>query len=75
MSCQKLTQNDQLLKYLQQYHFVTMRIAFNKLHIQNPWARLSELRKKHRIEDRFVETRGGAKIKQYWLVQGRKRAA
>ena len=69
------TQNDRLLAYLKQHHFVTMRDAFNKLHINNPWARLSELRKQHRIEDRTVETRGGARIKQYWLVQGRRRAA
>jgi hypothetical protein len=74
MSCHD-TQNDRLLEYLKAHHFITMREAFTKLHINNPWARLSELRKVHRIEDRKVETRGGAKIKQYWLVQGRKRAA
>lgn len=74
MSCRD-TQNDRLLAYLKEHHFVTMRLVFTKLHINNPWARLSELRKEHRIEDRVVTTKGGARIKQYWLVQGRKRAA
>lgn len=74
MSCHD-TQNDRLLAYLKENHFVTMRLAFTKLHINNPWARLSELRKVHRIEDRKVKTRGGAHIKQYWLVPGRRRAA
>jgi hypothetical protein len=74
MSC-KDTQNDRLLAYLKEHHYVTARYVMTKLHINNAWARLSELRKKHRIEDRFVKTKGGANIKQYWLVQGRKRAA
>lgn len=65
------TQNARLLAYLKRHHFITMRLAFNELDINNPWARLSELRKKHHIEDRKVKTRGGASIKQYWLVQGK----
>jgi hypothetical protein len=44
------------------------------MHINNPWARISELRKRHRIDDDVVITRGGARIKEYWLVQ-RRRAA
>jgi hypothetical protein len=75
MSCDRETQNEKLLAYLKRYRFITMRQAFTNLDINNPWARLSELRKVHRIEDRKVKTRGGAQIKQYWLVQGRKRAA
>lgn len=74
MSCHD-TQNDRLLAYLKRRRFVTMRDIFDKLHINNPWARISELRKRHRIEDDFVVTRGGARIKHYWLVQGRNRAA
>jgi hypothetical protein len=52
-----------------------MREILTGLHINNPWARISELRKHHDIEDDFVETRGGARIKEYWLAKGRKRAA
>lgn len=74
MSC-KDTQNEKLLAYLQRHRYVTARYVVTRLHINNAWARLSELRKVHRIEDRKVKTRGGAQIKQYWLVQGRKRAA
>lgn len=75
MSCERLTQNTKLLNYLKQHHYVTARDVVTKLYINNAWARLSELRRKHRIEDRTVKTRGGARVKQYWLVQGRRRAA
>lgn len=75
MSCQRATQNDRLLKYLKQHHFITTFDAVTKLYINNPWARIAELRRHHRIDDRKVKSRGGSNIKQYWLVQGRKRAA
>lgn len=76
MSCQKLTQNDRLLSEFKKGRRLTMTQILRRLHINNPWARISELRRKsHRIEDEFVETKGGAKIKEYWLDQRRKRAA
>lgn len=69
------TQNDRLLAYLKRHRYITTYQAVTKLHINNPWARLAELRKVHRIEDRKAKSPGGANIKQYWLVEGRKRAA
>lgn len=74
MSCRD-TQNERLLAEFKRRRYLTMRIIFDDLHINNPWARISELRKHHRIADGFVTTRGGARIKHYWLVEGRKRAA
>jgi hypothetical protein len=74
MSCHD-TQNDRLLAEFKRRRYLTMRDIFDKLHINNPWARISELRKRHRIKDDFVKTKGGARIKVYWLAEGRKRAA
>jgi len=74
MSCQKLTQNERLLAEFKKGVRLTMSQIHRRLHINNPWARISELRVRHPIRDEFVETRGGAKIKEYWLAQ-RKRAA
>lgn len=74
MSC-KDTQNDRLLAEFKKGKRLSMRQILTGLHINNPWARISELRKHHDIEDDFVTTKGGARIKEYWLVQGRKRAA
>lgn len=73
MSC-KDTQNDRLLAEFKKGRRLSMRKILTGLHINNPWARISELRKQHHIEDDFVTTKGGARIKEYWLVQ-RKRAA
>lgn len=75
MSCEHQTQNERLLAEFKRRRYLTMRIIFDDLNINNPWARISELRKRHRIADGFVTTRGGARIKHYWLVEGRKRAA
>lgn len=74
MSC-KDTQNDRLLAYFKRHRRATMREIFDDLDINNPWARISELRRQHRIDDCFVTTRGGARIKVYRLIEGRKRAA
>jgi hypothetical protein len=74
MSCHD-TQNDRLLAEFKRRRYLTMRDIFDKLHINNPWARISELRKRHRIEDDFVTTRGGTRIKHYRLVERRKRTA
>lgn len=74
MSCQHQTQNERLLAEFKKGERMTMSQIHRRLHINNPWARISELRKKcHPIKDDVVITRGGARIKQYWL--GRKRAA
>lgn len=75
MSCREPKQNDKLFAYLKRHRFVTMRTAVIDLEINNPWARIAELRRQHRIEDRRIKTRGGAYIKQYWLVEGKRRAA
>lgn len=69
------TQNSRLLAEFKKGRRLSMRKILTGLHINNPWARISELRKHHHIEDDFVTTRGGARIKEYWLAQGRKRAA
>lgn len=74
MNCQKLTQNERLLAEFKKGERLTMSKIHRRLHINNPWARISELRVRHPIHDEFVETKGGAKIKEYWLAQGRKRA-
>lgn len=75
MSC-KDTQNDRLLAYLKRHKYITRAPAFFKLGIANLWARAAELRELgHRIDGRWTKTRDGARVKQYWLVQGRKRAA
>ena len=75
MSRDSDTQNKKLLAYLKRYRYITTFQAVTKLYINNPWARLAELRKQHRIDDRRVKTPGGAHIKQYWLVEGKRRAA
>lgn len=73
MSCP--TQNDRLIAYLKRHRYITRAPAFTKLGIANLWARAAELRERgHRIEGRRVTTRGGARVMQYWLVEG-KRAA
>jgi hypothetical protein len=74
MSCQHQTQNERLLAEFKKGRRLTMSQIHRRLHINNPWARISELRQHHRIEDDKVKTAGGAQIKVYWLVQ-RKRAA
>lgn len=75
MSCRD-TQNNRLLAYLKRHRFITRAPAFFKLGIANLWARAAELREQgHRIDGRWTKTRDGARVKQYWLVQGRKRAA
>lgn len=75
MSCQHATQNQRLLSYLKRHRYITTYQAVTRLHINNPWARLAELRKEHRIEDRKAKSPGGANIKQYWLVEGKRKAA
>lgn len=69
-----MTQNERLLAEFKKGRRLTMSRIHTKLHINNPWARISELRKRHRIDDDVVTTGGGARIKEYWLVQ-RRRAA
>lgn len=79
MSCQRLTQNERLLAYLKRHRFITRAPAFSKLGIANLWARAAELNEllapRARIEGRWTKTRAGARVLQYWLVEGRKRAA
>lgn len=75
MTCRD-TQNDRLLAYLKKHRFITRAPAFFKLGIANLWARCAELREQgHRIDGQWTKTRAGARVKQYWLVEGRKRAA
>ena len=73
MSCRD-TQNERLLAEFKKGKRLSMRQILTGLHINNPWARISELRKQHNIDDDFVTTSGGARIKKYWLVR-RRRAA
>ncbi len=73
MSCRD-TQNERLLAEFKKGRRLSMRQILTSLHINNPWARISELRKNHRIDDDVVITNGGARIKEYWLVR-RRRAA
>jgi hypothetical protein len=79
MSCQHQTQNERLLAYLKRHHFITRREAAVKLEIMNLWARVAELEKpkygRHRFDRRPYTTRNGKHVLQYWLVEGRKRAA
>lgn len=75
MSC-KDTQNDRLLAYLKRHKYITRAPAFFKLGIANLWARAAELRDQgHRIDGRWTKTRDGARVKQYWLVEGKRRTA
>ncbi len=75
MSCRG-TQNDRLLAYLKQHKFITRAPAFSKLGIANLWARAAELRERgHRIDGHWTKTRGGARVLQYWLVEGKRKAA
>lgn len=70
------TQNDRLLAYLKRRKYITRAPAFTELGIANLWARCAELREEgHRIDSRWHTTPEGARVKQYWLAQGRKRAA
>lgn len=76
MSCQMLTQNERLLRYLKRRKYITRKPAFVELGISNLWQRCRELRKLgHRIDSRWHKTRDGANVKQYWLVEGKRRAA
>lgn len=70
------TQNVRLLAYLKRHRYITRYPAFMKLHIANLWARVAELKQQgHRIDGRRISTQGGARVMQYWLVQGKRKAA
>lgn len=74
MSCRD-TQNDRLLEYLKKHKYITRAPAFTELGIANLWARAAELRERgYRIDGVWTKTRAGARVMQYWLVEG-KRAA
>jgi hypothetical protein len=74
MSCQHSTQNERLLAEFKKGRRLTMSQIHQRLHINNPWARISELRsQRHRIKDDYIKTGGGARIKVYWLA-GRRAA-
>lgn len=79
MSCQKLTQNKRLIAYLKQHHFITRREAAVKLEIMNLWCRIAEIEEEigYRLDRRWITTRAGKRVLQYWWREGRqmKRAA
>ncbi len=75
MSCRS-TQNVRLLAYLKRHKYITRAPAFIELGIANLWQRCRELRAKgHRIDSKWHKTRDGANVKQYWLVEGKRKAA
>lgn len=75
MSCRD-SQPARLLAYLKRHKYITRAPAFTKLGIANLWARAADLREQgYRIDGHWTKTRAGARVLQYWLVEGRKRAA
>lgn len=70
------TQNARLIAYLQRHHFITRRDAAVKLEIMNLWQRVAECeRNGFKFDKRWITTRTGKRVLQYWLRSARKRAA
>jgi hypothetical protein len=67
------TQKQALLAYVRRHHFITRWHAAVKLGVMNLWARISELEDDgHRFDRRTAKLRGGKRVLQYWLVEGRR---
>lgn len=76
MSCRGNSQPARLLAYLKKHRFITRAPAFSELGIANLWARAADLRAQgHRIDGKWTKTREGARVKQYWLVEGKRARA
>lgn len=62
------TQNERLIAYLKQHHFITRRDAARKLEIMNLWQRISEIEEAigYRLDRRPVTTKTGKRVLQYW---------
>lgn len=76
MSCQHATQNDRLITYMKRHRKITRFEAFIELGITNLWARIAEIRKRGcRIDDKFITTDNGARVKKYKWLGERRRAA
>lgn len=73
------TQNARLIEYLKKHHFITRRDAARKLEIMNLWQRIAEIEQElgYELDRRWVTTRTGKRVLQYWWRDGRrqKRAA
>lgn len=73
------TQNQALLAYLKKHHYITRRDAAIKLGIMNLWCRIAEIEEAigYLLDRRWITTRTGKRVLQYWWRDGRrqKRAA
>lgn len=64
------TQNERLIAYLKQHHFITRRDAARKLEIMNLWQRVAECELAgFKFDKRPVKSRTGKRVLQYWLRQ------
>jgi hypothetical protein len=63
------TQNERLLAYLKQHHFVTRLIAARPpLLIMNLWCRIAEIEDElgYKLDRRKATTRTGKRVLEYW---------
>lgn len=77
MSCQKLTQKQLVLDYVRKHKFITRYTAAVELGVMNLWVRISEIEEEDgvRFDRRRCLSANGKRVMEYWLPQGRKRAA
>jgi hypothetical protein len=63
-----MTQNEQVIEYVRKHWFITRRDAAVKLSIMNLWCRISEIEDalKVRFDRRYVTSKRGKRVLQYW---------
>lgn len=69
MSCERETQNERLVAYLKQHHFVTRLIATRPpLLIMNLWSRIAEIEDEigYKLDRRKATTKTGKRVLEYW---------
>lgn len=62
------TQNERLIAYLKQHHFITRWDAAVKLGVMNLWCRIAEIEEQlgYRLDRRPVTTKTCKRVLQYW---------
>lgn len=75
MSCQKLTQKQEVLKHLRERGSITTLIAFQKYQLCRLSERIRELEADGYIINRGRIHKNGKYYTAYSLIEGRKRAA
>lgn len=70
------TQKAQILAYVRKHWFITRMDAFKHCGCCNLWQRIAELEDDGiKFDHRWIKTRTGKKVMQYWLKPGRQAKA